>query len=425
MRFGADVVDAAWSDEAQAYTVRLRCGEELTFDVLISAIGLLSNPNRPDWPGLEEFAGPKFHTAEWEHEHDLHGKRVAVVGTGSTGCQLVPELAEVAGRVTHFQRSPTWIVPKGDREFNPFERRLFKRFLMLQRISRLRIFRSIEGRKFRQGVRKVESAQQQEWREACIKFIVHQIEDPEIRKAVTPQYPVGCKRLVFSSLYYKSLNRPNVKLVPSGVQRVTPSGIVDSDGVEHPTDVIVMATGFTPQKFLSSLEVFGRGGRTIHEVWDEDRPTALAGMTVPDFPNFFILYGPNTNGGVSTMAQSQRQAEAIVRTLNRMARHGASSFDTRPAVLERYVQWIDRMNSRRTATSPELCSNYYFDEQGRNVTQWPSTHKIYRLALRLILPVGLKLSRAGAASRQRLGHATPEESAAHEPAAQIPVGITI
>jgi cation diffusion facilitator CzcD-associated flavoprotein CzcO len=424
-RFGTVVKSVDWQEDEQRHHVTLDTGEVLAYDVVVSAVGLLSNPNVPAWAEGHDFEGEVFHTSRWGNDRDLRGKRVAVVGTGSSGVQVIPELATVAGQVFHFQRSPTWIVPKGERDFTQRERKLFSRVTALQWISRLRTFRSIEGRKYRKGVREVESAQQVEWRDACVSFIEQEIDDPKVRELVTPDYPVGCKRLVFASTYYGALNRENVELVPQGVTRMTRTGIVDAEGVEREVDAVVLATGFTPQKFLTSLEVRGREGRSIHDIWG-DSAKALLGMSVPEVPNFFMLYGPNTNGGVSTMAQSERQAESLVRTLKRMVRSGATAVDTRQSVLDRYIGWVDRQNAKRTSSSPDICSNYYFDATGRNVTQWPSTHKVYRAALTVLPPIGLKMSRGeGALTGQRSATVTPAPGVAPPAVPAVPVSATL
>ncbi len=205
---------------------------------------------------------------------------------------------------------------------------------------------------------------------------------------MTPDYPWGCKRPIVASTFYPSLNRPNVALVPHAVDRVTRDGLIDATGVERKIDVLVLSTGFQPQKFLSSVEIVGRDGRTIHEAWG-DRATAFLGVTVPGFPNFFILYGPNTNGGTSLIAQLERQAELAVKAIRRIERGAAATVDTDPSAVVRWTAWIDEQLRTHASAMNAGCHNYYRAENGANVTQWPRTHLVYLMATRLLARRGL------------------------------------
>lgn len=381
-RFGTRVDEARWDDAHGGYVVRTSDGEE-RFDVVVSCLGLLNVPQYPDWPGLDEFAGPVFHTSRWEHEHDLRGKRVAVVGTGSTSAQVVPALAPEVGKLYVFQRQPGWIMPKGDRVFTDAERRRFVRYPILQKLRRLKLF---YGDRTRFKGFDARSAKQQELRRLCVDFINRTIDSPEVRAAVTPDFPWGCKRVVVSSDFYPALNRDNVELVPRAVTRVTTTGIVDADEVEREVDVLVLATGFQPTRYLASLRVEGPGGIGLHETW-ADEPKAFLGVTVSGFPNFFILYGPNTNGGFSIIAQLERQAEVVVRAVKRITRRG-TAVDTRPEALDRYVRWIDRQIATHASAMEAGCTNYYHAPTGRNVTQWPRAHGEYYVLTKLLPSFG-------------------------------------
>jgi len=388
-RFSTKIDSATWDEAAGHYVVTTDAGEELVFDVVVSCVGLLSIPRYPDWPGLDDFGGVKFHSARWESEHDLTGKRVAIVGTGSTSAQLVPALAPVVDRLYVFQRQPGWVMPKGERPFTESERARFRRFPILQTLRRASMF--YEGnRRFK--AYDATSKAQQELKEICLTYIKESIDDPEVQKAVTPDYPWGCKRIVFSSTFYPALNHERVELVPRAVERVTETGIVDSDGVEREVDVIVLATGFEPTNFLGSFDIKGEGGVSIHEVW-RGEPSAFLGITVPGFPNFFMLYGPNTNGGQSIIAQLERQAEVAVRAVRRVRRTGRP-VDTRPRALERYVRWIDSQILKHASAMEAGCTNYYHASTGRNVTQWPRTHVAYFVATKILPYVGLVSRRA-------------------------------
>jgi cation diffusion facilitator CzcD-associated flavoprotein CzcO len=389
-RFGVAVVSVEWEDSSSAYRVTLADGTEHRAEVVVAAPGFLSRPRYPEWPGLDAFQGPTLHTARWEHEHDLTGKRVALVGTGSSGVQVTSRLAQDVGHLYVFQREPGWIVPKRSKNYAPRTRRRRRRWPSTQKLERAWQWLVLDV-----GLRnawKVGSPQNRLLERYCRRYIAKSVRDPELRTLVTPGYPFGCKRPIFDDSYFDALQRPNVTLVPHAVKRVTASGIVAADDRERTVDAIVMATGFRAQEYLSSLRVRGRGGRDLHEVWG-DSPTAFLGLTVPDFPNFFIVYGPNTNGGNSIIFQIERQANAIARMI---ARLGSSRglIDTRRGAFDRFVGWVDAENRKRT-DAPNFCHNYYRSPSGRNVTQWPRgsvdywilTNALPRLAMRLDRPV--------------------------------------
>ncbi|GAA3934567.1 flavin-containing monooxygenase [Actinoplanes auranticolor] len=388
LRLNTRVTDLVWEESTSTYTLSTEHGDSAEYDVVISALGLLSVPRFPDWPGLDTFTGPCFHTSRWE-EHDLTGKSVAVVGTGSTAVQIVPSIAPVAGRVHVFQREPGWVEPKNEREFTARERWVYRHVPLAQRLNRARIFH--QGNRRFKGY-DVGSRRQRRMREACERFIAASITDPATRAAVTPGYPWGCKRPVISSTFYPALNRANVELVPHAVDRVTETGVVDATGTPRDIDVLILSTGFQPTKFLAGLDVKGRDGRSIHDVWRE-RASAFMGITVPGFPNFFILYGPNTNGGVSVIAQLERQAEVVVQSVRRLERTRRRRIDTSPAAARRFTRWIDRRMAGSASAMNAGCHNYYHDPAGHNVTQWPGGHLSYALATRLIARFGLRTPR--------------------------------
>lgn len=386
LRLNTRVTDLVWEESSSTYRLQTSTGETAEYDVVISALGLLNVPRYPEWPGLDTFAGPCFHTSRWE-EHDLTGKSVAVVGTGSTAVQIVPAIAPTAGQVYVFQRQPGWIEAKHEREFTPRERWMYRRVPLAQRLHRARIFHQ-GNRRFR-GY-DVNSRRQQRMRELCSSFIASSIEDPLTRAAVTPDYPWGCKRPVISSTFYPSLNRSNVELVPRAVSRVTPTGVVDETGQARDVDVLILSTGFQPTRFLAGVDVKGRDGQSIHDAWRE-RASAFLGITVPGFPNFFILYGPNTNGGTSIIAQLERQADVAVRAIRRLSRRRV--VDTSPEAAGRFVRWIDRRMATSASAMNAGCHNYYHDPAGHNVTQWPAGHFTYAVATRLLSRLGLRTER--------------------------------
>jgi cyclohexanone monooxygenase len=332
-----------------------------------------------------------FHTARWEPGHDLSGKTVAVVGTGSTSAQVVPSIAPRVGRLYVYQREPGWIEPKREREFTRRELWLYRHVPLAQRAHRSWLFYRAM-RRFK-GF-DVHSKLQRQLRAACLAFIDRSIDDPATRAAVTPRYPWGCKRVVLASTFYEALNRPNVELVPHEVTRVTPAGLVDATGAERPVDVLILSTGFQPTSFLKGIEVKGRDGRDIHDAW-QGRPSAFLGITVAGFPNFFILYGPNTNGGGSIIHQLERQAEVAANAVRRLERgtvfqRAVRSVDTRPEAQRRWVAWIDHRLATAASAMDSGCHNYYHVTGGANVTQWPGTHLGYAVATRLLARFGLE-----------------------------------
>ncbi len=329
--------------------------------------------------------GTSFHTANWDDSVEVAGKRVAIVGTGSTAVQIGPEIAPLVEQLYIFQREPGWIMAKDERDYTPLERARFRRIPLLQKLDRLKIFRT-SGKGFKAFDTK--SAEHLAARDAALAYIEQAIDNPDVRRAVTPDYPYGCKRIVRTSTFYPMLNRSNVELIPRPVVSVTEKGVVDSEGVERAIDVLILSTGFQPTRFLAGLDLVGTGGKSIHAVWD-DQPEAFLGITVPGFPNFFMLYGPNTNGATSIIAQIERQAEVMVRSLRRLRRTHKRVVDTRPIALTRWSKWIDEQLIKHASAMEANCNNYYHSATGRNVTQWPRTHAVYYAMTKLLPPLGL------------------------------------
>ena len=379
LRLGTKVQSATWDDDRHTWSVRLEDGTIDECHVLVSGVGFLNVPRYPSWPGLDEFEGPVFHTARWEHQHDLTGKTVAVVGTGSSATQVVPALQPIVGRLQVYQREPGWILAKGERDFTDEERIEFGRPWNRYR-ERVRLRYLLEkslwrGDLVRPGT-KVNAARE----EMCRKYIAKQFKDrPDLREAVTPKYPYPGKRPIFASTFYPALKKENVELVPKAVTALTRVGIVDADGVERAADVVVLATGFQPTNYLARLDVVGRGGRSLREHWG-DEPRAYLGITVPGFPNFYILYGPGTNGGeIVTMLEAQ--ARYAVRAVKRMTRERVTAIEVKPAFEARWWKWLQ---SRMDGTSWTMSNNYFRSPTGKVVTQWPYGNVMYAVMTRLL-----------------------------------------
>jgi cation diffusion facilitator CzcD-associated flavoprotein CzcO len=379
LRLGVGVRSATWREPTHTYQLELDNGEQAHCHVLVVATGFLNIPRYPGWPGLDSFRGPKFHTARWEPQWDLTGKTVAVAGTGSTASQLVPELARIAGKVYLFQREPGWIIPKGEHDLTIRERGRLANPVSY-RWQRIRLYRMI-GRAQRGGaLYRPGAAANERARSAALAFIERELGDrPELAKAVTPDYPYWGKRVILNSTFYAALKNPSVELIPRAVAAVTPDGVVDADGVERAVDVLIMATGFQTTSYAGTLEIRGRDGRTLREHWNGE-PSAFLGVTVPAFPNLYLLYGPGTNGG-EIVWMLMRQAAYVVRSVRRMARSGLTSLEVRPRWAAAYDAWLQ--SSVRT-TAWAVSSNYYKVPSGKVVTQWPSTPLHYAALVRLL-----------------------------------------
>ena len=379
LRLGVTVESAVWDEARAVWDVRLDDGTADECHVLVSAVGFLNVPHYPDWPGLESFQGPKFHTARWEHQHDLTGKVVAVVGTGSSATQIVPSIQPIVKQLYVFQREPGWVMPKGERDFGD-EERLALGTSWAARRERLRLRYLLEKNLWGGHMNRPGTKANARREQMCRDYIAREFADrPDLAAAVTPGYPYPGKRPVFASTFYPALKQPNVELVPRAVASVTPTGIVDADGVERAVDVIVMATGFEPANYLARLPVTGRDGRTLQEYWAGE-PHAFLGITVPGFPNFFMLYGPGTNGG-EIVIMLESQAEYAVRAVKRLARWRRRRVEVRPRFAAAWDRWLQ---SKIRGTSWTMTNNYFKAPTGKVVTQWPYGNLYYRALTKLL-----------------------------------------
>ncbi|WP_299051324.1 NAD(P)/FAD-dependent oxidoreductase [uncultured Nocardioides sp.] len=376
VRFGTTVVGATYDEPAGRWEVELDDGERLTCDVLVSAVGQLSRPAVPDLPGRDSFAGPAFHTATWDHDVDLAGKRVAVVGTGASAIQAVPEIARVAGHTTVVQRTPPYLAPRPDRAFGPGHHRMFRWVPLTLRVERLFWYLVVETLSVAWAYSRPLAAVVRAWSRRHMR---RQTADKDgLFEQVWPSYAIGCKRLLFSDDYLPALARPDVTLVTGGVERVVPEGIVTDDGVLHPADVVVWGTGFAASEFLAPMTIRGRGGRDLHEYWSEGAH-ALHGITVPGFPGLLCLYGPNTNtGGGSIVYFLETQASYVGDYVDHLRRTG-SLLDAREDVERAYD---DRLQRRLRDSVWTRCSSWYRTASGRITTNWPGLGIEYRRAAR-------------------------------------------
>ncbi|MCV7316985.1 NAD(P)/FAD-dependent oxidoreductase [Mycolicibacillus parakoreensis] len=366
LRLRTEIRSAHWDGERRQWALTTTTGTVHRFDVVVSAVGLFTQPKLPDLAEEEPFTGTLMHTARWDHSVALEDARIAVLGTGSTATQLVPELAKVAKRVYSVQRSATWILPKPDRRYTARERWAFTRLPLLKRLYRTRLWLRSEA-----NIAVIEngSDKTRELTAVARQLLDSTVADRELRRTLTPDHPLGCKRLVFSSDYLPALTRPNVEVVSSPAKSLRSRSLVTADGTERAVDIVVCATGYAASDYLGQLDVVGEHGVALHDVW-RDGAHAYLGMAVPGFPNFFMLYGPNTNvGSNSVLFVLEAQARYIVRALRHLRRTRRSYLAVRPAAMADFLAKIDRWMHRTVWTT--RCSNYFRAANGRVVTQWP------------------------------------------------------
>ncbi len=363
---GVAVQGAAWSDDEQRWTIETSDGR-YTSSVFISAVGPLTEPNLPDVPGLEDFEGKLMHSARWDHDFDLRGKRVASIGTGASAIQYVPRIADEVEQLYVFQRTPPWIMPHGNRPIADWERRLYRAVPALQEAVRRSVYAAREllvlgmakeprllGLLARLSRSHMEKA----------------ISDPELQRKLTPDYTIGCKRLLPSNHWYPALAKPNVKLLTSGLAEVRGRTVVASDGTEVEVDAIILGTGYHVTDIPFADHVRGREGAVLQDVW-AGSPRAYLGTSIPDFPNFFMLLGPNTGLGHSSMVYMiESQVAHVLAAIEAMGDAGASTIEVRREAYEGYNQAVER-RMQGTVWETGGCSSYYIDRTGRNATIWP------------------------------------------------------
>lgn len=376
LRLNTPVSSVVWDAGKQCYALTTLAGECHCFEAVISAVGLFSKPRWPRWPGLDQFQGDVVHTAQWRDDVALDGKRVAVVGTGSSAAQVVPALVDRVRHLTLFQRQPGWLLPKRDRAFTASERALLRN-RVLQRLYRHKLGFGQEVREWNGAFFRPGTAANTKAREAALAYIAEVFHDrPDLAATVTPDYPFAGKRAVVSSDFFPALRRPNVTVVPQSVASCTPTGLIDRLGQEHGAEAIVLCTGFEATEYLSSFAITGRGGRSLSEAWDGE-PHAFLGTMVPGFPNFFMLYGPNTNGGL-IVTNLERQARFAALELKRLRRLGLPSVEVTHQATARYNDWLQ---GRMAGTAFLDANNYYKVPSGRVVTQWPDNATQYGVRL--------------------------------------------
>jgi cation diffusion facilitator CzcD-associated flavoprotein CzcO len=402
IRLGCEITGAQWDEEATRWRIDTSDGE-FTADMLVAAPGFLSEPSIPDLPGLGAFAGEIFHTARWNHDHDLTGRRVAVVGTGASAIQTVPAIQPVVEHLGVFQRTPPWVMPHRDRPITNFERRLYRRFPALQRIVRAGVYWSREmivpGLTF-------EPRMMKGLQRIARRHMEKQVTDPELRAKLTPTYIMGCKRILPSNEWYPALQQPNVELVTDGIREIQPDGIVTADGRKHEVDTIVLATGFKVTDISLAHRIRDDNGVSMAEAW-QGSPQAYLGTSVAGYPNLFFVTGPNTGlGHNSLLFMIEAQLTYVLDALRLMRQRGATRVEVRREAVEAYNAYIQR-RLVRSVWNTGGCSSWYLDKTGRNTTIWPYFTWRYWQKTRRFDPAPYRLSNGASAERAPSGATTP------------------
>ncbi len=386
IRYRHDVRSASWDEAAARWRIG-SSGGSFSTDVLVAAVGPLSEPSLPALPGLDGFAGPVFHSAAWDHGVDLAGKRVAVVGTGASAIQFVPHIQPKVARLHLFQRTPPWVLPHRDREVRGIARTLYRSIPGLQRLVRLGVYWSREL--FVIPLMKVRPSPAPE--QMARHHLDKQVADPELRARLTPSYAIGCKRILISNEYYPAIQQPNVELVTDGIREVRGSSIVSADGSERAVDVIILATGFRVTEMPFARWVTGRGGRRLADHWSGS-PAAYRGTAVAGFPNLFLLLGPNTGlGHTSVLVMLEAQLRYVMECLRHLERSGMATLEVLPEAQEAFNVSV-QSRLRDTVWNSGGCRSWYLDPTGRNTTIWPGMTWPYVRLMRRFDPAAYRLA---------------------------------
>jgi cation diffusion facilitator CzcD-associated flavoprotein CzcO len=389
IRFGEEVTGARWDPAARLWRVETTAGT-LTARFLVSAAGPLSDPMIPDLPGLDTFTGAVMHSATWDHDYDLAGRNVAVIGTGASAIQFVPQIQPLVGQLTVFQRTPPWIMPRHDRPISRPERWLFRHLPATQQVARAGIYcwREAYALGFVKNPAIMRAAQT-----VALRHLRAQVADPDLVARLTPSYRMGCKRILLSNDYYPALAEPNVSLATEPIKEIRERSVLTGDGIAHQVDTLIFGTGFHVTDFPVARRIFGSDGVSLADRWSA-RPahTAFRGTTTAGFPNLFVLTGPNTGlGHNSQVFMIEAQIRYVLSALVHTRRHGVDRVEVRPEAQAAYDQVVQR-KMRRTVWVTGGCKSWYLDDQGRNVTLWPDFTWVYAWQTRRFDPANYSLS---------------------------------
>lgn len=373
VRYQCEVATATFDEEHALWQVTLTNGDVLLSQILISATGQLSRPQWPDIPGRECFQGKQFHSAQWDHGYSMQNRKVAVIGTGASAIQFVPEVAKQASHVTVFQRSAPWIIPKPDRAFTGMEKALFKHAPLVMKLYRGWIYSKLESRAL--AFSRMSFLLDLLVGRPFHALLEESIPDPDLRQKLVPDYPIGCKRILISNDYLTTLARPNVSVVTDDIREIDKHGVVTAEGTHYPVDTMVFGTGFAATDFLSPMSIHGRQGKSLNEVWQQGAEAYL-GMSVPGFPNFFMLYGPNTNlGHNSIIYMLESQMRHIVRCLKKMNQDNVKRIEVNASEFDTFNR---RIHDKLQQTVWAQCQSWYVDKEGHSSANWPGFTLNYR-----------------------------------------------
>ncbi len=375
IRFHCELASAQWDEDALLWRLSLQDGTKLSAQTLITAWGQLNAPSTRNIAGVADFAGDWFHSARWNHDVALSGRRIASIGNGPSAAQFIPELAAVADHLSVFQRSPNYIVPREDRPYTEEERGLFLADRHARRQSRDAFYQDHETW---HGAMRQNSPKAEEFSQAARAHLETQIADPDLREKLWPTYQIGCKRIVISDDFLPAMARPNVALITEPISHIEPAGVRTQDGVLHEVDVIVYGTGFETQDFVGARDIVGRAGRSLRAEW-QAAPRAYLGMTVPGFPNFYMLYGPNTNlGHNSILMMLESQIDYVLQAIEHVARHGGAPLEVKPGAL---AQFYDRLQADLRGSSwAGNCTSWYKTQDGLVTNNWAGSVEDYKAA---------------------------------------------
>ncbi|WP_288352471.1 NAD(P)/FAD-dependent oxidoreductase [uncultured Marinobacter sp.] len=381
IQFNREVASAVFNEATNTWTVTTTDGESQTADIIVTATGQLNQPAWPNIPGLDTFAGTTFHSARWDHNHDLSGKNVGVIGTGASAIQFVPEIVPKVGALSLFQRSAAWVLPKPDRPFYKWEQALFQKVPAWDRIYRSLIYWKNESRALA-FTRFNSLLELFAWQ--AKRFAKHQVRDPEKFRHLIPDYKIGCKRILISNDWYSAVDQSHVELVTTGIERVVEEGLITTDGALHRLDTIVLGTGFAASDFLSPMEITGRNGASLNQAWATGSE-AYKGITVSGFPNLFMLYGPNTNlAHNSIVYMLESQVRYVLGCINTLSATPGTAMDVKPDRLKTFSEGVQ--TKLKDSVWESGCHSWYLDSDGKNTVNWPGFTFTYRKATREVNP---------------------------------------
>lgn len=374
LKLNEETKSAVWDDARAVWKLTTSTGKTYEANSIVAALGQLNRPQFPDIEGRESFAGPSFHSARWDHSVSLKGKRVGIIGSAASAVQIIPEIAKEAKHLTVFQRTPNWVVPRLDRPITDEEKALMMTAPHVAMMGRDLIYQNADYL-FWQAFSWTKEGRAAYTRIA-LNHLAEQVPDPELRKKLTPDYPIGCKRILYADDIYPALMRDNVELETGKIARITANGIEMKDGAKHDFDVIVYATGFETTAWHWSVDVVGRGGLHLRDAWAEE-PQAYYGITAAQFPNMFILYGPNTNLGHNSITfMLERQVEYTVKAISEMHKRNIAAMELKPAAQERFNQELQEGLAKTTWADPH-CHSWYKNAKGHITQNWSSHTRDY------------------------------------------------